>query len=48
LDPGELAAAVVTIARPDTVVATSLRDIVANLQSDRALDGEPLHAVEVI
>jgi hypothetical protein len=48
LDPGELAAAVATIARPDTVVATSLRDIVANLQSDRALDGEPLHAVEVI
>jgi predicted PurR-regulated permease PerM len=48
LDPGELAAAVATIARPDTVITTSLRDTVANLQSDRSLDGEPRHAVGVI
>jgi predicted PurR-regulated permease PerM len=35
LSPGELAAAIAAIARPDTVVATSLRDAVASLVSDR-------------
>ena len=34
LDPDELAAAITTIARPDTVVATSLREAVASLESD--------------
>jgi predicted PurR-regulated permease PerM len=48
LDPGELAAAVTTIARPDTIVTTSLRDAVANLRSDLSLDGEPARGVEVI
>ena len=34
LDPGELAATVATIARPNTAVVTSLREAVANLESD--------------
>ena len=34
LDPGELAAAVATIARPNTAVATSLRNAVTSLQLD--------------
>jgi predicted PurR-regulated permease PerM len=34
LDPGELAAAVATISRPNTAVATSLRDAVTDLQSN--------------
>jgi len=34
LDPGELAAAAATIARPNTAVATSLRDAVTDLQSN--------------
>jgi hypothetical protein len=34
LDPGELEATVATIARPNTAVVTSLREAVANLESD--------------
>ena len=34
LDPGEVAAAAATIARPNTAVATSLRDAVTDLQSN--------------
>ena len=45
LDPDELAGAITTIARPDTIVVTSLGDAVKNLQSDPSLAG---HAVEVI
>lgn len=48
LSRGELAATVATIARPDSIVATSLRDAVTNLQSKRRLDGEPVCAVQVI
>jgi hypothetical protein len=44
----ELAATVATIARPDTVVATSLRDTVTKLQSNLSLDGERAHAVPAI
>ena len=48
LSPDELAATVATIARPDVVVVTSLRDAVRNLQSDPSLDGEPDRAFEAI
>jgi hypothetical protein len=48
LDPDELAAAIATIARPDTVVATSLRDAVTNLQPNLSLNGERARAVHVI
>jgi predicted PurR-regulated permease PerM len=41
LGPGELAATVATIARPNTAVATSLRDAVTSLQSDLSPDGRP-------
>ena len=41
LSPGELAATVATIARPDTIVATSLRDAVASLESDLSTDRGP-------
>jgi hypothetical protein len=47
LDPGELAATVATIARPDTVVATSLQEAVMDLQSEPPLDGGPT-AVQAI
>jgi len=48
LDPDELADTVATIARPNTVVATSLRNAVTSLQSDLSLDGGPARAVHVI
>jgi hypothetical protein len=48
LSPDELEATVATIARPDAVVVTSLRDAVRNLQSDPSLDVEPGGAVEAI
>ena len=48
LDPGELGAAVTTIARPDAIIATSLRDAVTYLQSDPSLDSEPARPAEMI
>jgi predicted PurR-regulated permease PerM len=48
LDPGELAATVATIARPDAIVVTSLRDAVMDLQSDPSPDGAPASAVPAI
>jgi predicted PurR-regulated permease PerM len=44
----ELAATVATIARPDSVVATSLRDAVTNLQSNLCPGGESARAVLMI
>jgi predicted PurR-regulated permease PerM len=48
LDPNELAAAVTTIARPDTIVTTSLRDAVTKLQSNMSPSGEAPRAVQVV
>jgi predicted PurR-regulated permease PerM len=44
----ELAATVATIARPDSVVATSLRDAVTNLQSNLCPGGASARAVRMI
>ena len=41
LDPGELAATVATIVRPNTAVVTSLREAVANLESDLTIETVP-------
>jgi predicted PurR-regulated permease PerM len=46
--PDELAATVATIARPNAVIVTSLRDAVMELQSDMSLDGGPATAVQAI
>jgi len=48
LSPGELAAAVATIARPDIVVAASLRDAVPRLKSDLFTGGEPAPANQAL
>jgi hypothetical protein len=48
LSPDETAAAFATIARPEIVVATSLRDAVGNLQSDPSPHGEHGGAVQAI
>jgi len=48
LDAGELAAAVATIAQPNTAVATSLRDAVMGLQSDLSLNGRSVPAVDPV
>ena len=47
-DPGELAATVATIARPDAIVVTSLRDAVMDLQSVLSPDGGSASAVPAI
>jgi predicted PurR-regulated permease PerM len=48
LSRDELAATVATIARPDSVVATSLRDAVTKLQSNMSPSGEAPRAVQVV
>jgi hypothetical protein len=48
LDAGELAATVATIARPNTAVATSLRDAVMDLQSDLSLNGRSVPAADPV
>jgi predicted PurR-regulated permease PerM len=48
LSPGERAAAVATIGRPDTVVATSLRDAVTSLESELSTGGRPAPASHAI
>jgi hypothetical protein len=46
--PDELAATVATIARPNAVIVTSLRDAVRDLQCDLSSDNGPASAVQVI
>jgi len=51
LNPGDLAATVATIARPNTIVATSLRDAVASLESDLSTGRGPApdnHAIRAL
>ena len=48
LSPDELAVTVATIARPDAVVATSLRDAVTNLYSGLSPEESPAPAVDPI
>jgi predicted PurR-regulated permease PerM len=43
LDPGDAAATVATIARPNTAVATSLRQAVANLEPELTIGTAPTH-----